>query len=259
MYTFSTVYAMRQYLGLAPDDTAEDARLRDALIVASASIEQHTRRTFQPRLATLTHDINPHDVRALVLKEDLLSLQALTNGDGQAITLGDVVQVASAVLRLTNGARFSYISHPEGALSVTGIWGYHPQWAQAWRNSGDQVQDAPVSASASTLTVSDAIGGGLSPRFQVGQLLRIGEEYLHVTAIDADMQQLEVERGVQGTSASEHAQSSPILIYQFPADVAQLTLRWALWLYREPDSFAQHLPPILHASADGLRRVQVAS
>ena len=258
MYTLATLYALRQHIGLDASDTTEDERLMDALEAASAAIERHSCRRFQPRLASIAHDVNLRDVSELLLKEDLLELQSLTNGDDSSIALSDVIQIADAVLKLTNGAVFTYDETPVSALSVEGVWGYHPDWSNAWSDSGDSVQDASLSASATSITITNA-DAGASPRFQIGQLIRIEEEYLHITAIDTASNILTVERGVNGTSAASHASTTPIEIYQMPADVAQLTLRWALWLYREPDSFSFKLPAILQESLAGLRRFTVRS
>ncbi|MEO1286880.1 MAG: hypothetical protein AAFV93_03870 [Chloroflexota bacterium] len=258
MYTLTTLYALRQHLGLEADDTSDDQRLLDALQAASATIERHTRRAFQPRLASIAHDLNLRDVRELLLKDDLLTLQSITNGDGSSITNDDVIQVADSILRLTNGNAFTYDETPVASILVTGIWGYHPNWAQAWADSGDTVQDVSLSDSTTSITVTDA-DAGTALRFQVGQLLRIDDEYLHITAIDTSTNILTVKRGVNGTVASSHSNGTSIEVYQMPHDVSQLTLRWALWLYREPDNFATQFPPMLEQSLQGLRRVSVLS
>ncbi len=123
-------------------------------------------------------------------------------------------------------------------MSVTGTWGWHERWSQAWRDSADAVQDNPLSSTATTLTVSDADGADSqqrSPRFQVGHLLRIEDEYLRVLAVDSGANTLTVQRGVQGTTAAAHAQTTAIEVYQPPREVESLCLRWAMWLYKEPD------------------------
>lgn len=258
MYVLATLYALRQYLGLDDADTSEDARLIEALLAASATIEQRTRRTFQPRLATIAHDVNLRDVRELLLKDDLQTLAQISHGDDVLIPLADVMQVSEGILRLTNGNAFSNDASPVAAIQVTGIWGYHPNGSSAWVDSDDSIQDASISATVTTITVNDA-DAGTTPRFQVGQLLRLEEEYVHITAVDVDSNQLTIKRGVQGTVASNHANNTAIEIYQMPVNVAQLTLRWALWLYREPDNFDTSVPSVLLDSLRGLRRLRLYS
>lgn len=258
MYVLSTLQALRQYIGLEASNTSEDARLLDALSAGSAAIEHQTQRNFLPRQASIAHKLNLRNRSELLLQDDLLTLQSISNGDGTAIALEDIVQVSNSILVLTNGATFSYLNTIEKAITVTGIWGYHLNWASAWLDSEDTVQDAPLSSSATSITVTDA-DAGTSPRFQVGQLLRIEDEYLVVTAINSSTNILTVERGAQGTTAATHVNGTLIEIYQVPNNITQVTLRWALWLYREPDSFARHLPPILAESIAGLRRISVGS
>ncbi|MBZ0297180.1 MAG: hypothetical protein K8L99_31765, partial [Anaerolineae bacterium] len=144
-------------------------------------------------------------------------------------------------------------------VSVIGIWGYHDRWGQAWRASGDSVQDNPLGASATTLSVSDADGADAdseSPRFQVGQLLQIGTEYVWLLAIVENT--LTIQRGANGTTAAEHALDSAISVYRPPLDVEMLCLRWAAWLYKEPDNRTFTITPSqLSAALNPLRRVGV--
>ena len=114
-----------------------------------------------------------------------------------------------------------------------------------------------------TINVTDADGTDIdqqSPRFQVGHLLRIESEYLRVLALDTATNQLTVQRGVNGTTAASHAQSTQIDTFQ-PAQVAtMLNLRWAAWLYREPDSAKFSAAPAdLQRAAQALRRVRVSA
>jgi len=257
MYTLATLYELRQHLGFAASDTAEDARLLAALEAASTAIERHTRRRFQPRLATILHSIDLRNANELALLDDLLELQAITNGDSSAVELADVTQLRSAVLRLRNGAVFVYSDTPVEAIGVTGIWGLHPDAAQMWQDSGDTVQDAPLSDVATSISVGDADGTGSAPRFQVGHLLRIEAEFVRVLALDTSNNTLTVLRGVQGSTVAEHANGSGIQIFQTMPDVNLLCLRWAAWLYKEADHRLDDLPPVLWDALDGLRRISL--
>jgi hypothetical protein len=266
MVTIATLYQLRQRLGLAADDTDDDTRLLHALQSASSQIERLTNRHFCPRLATIEHDMNPSQVTELLLVDDLLELTTLTNGDGSSINSDDILTIpdvdgAIAVIRLTGGTAFCWDLTPLRAVSVTGIWGWHDRWSQAWRDSADTVQDNPLSSSATSLTVNDADGADAeneAPRFQVGQLLRIESEYLRVLAVNTTTNVLTVQRGVNGTTAAAHTQTTTIEVYQPPQDVQTLTLRWAAWLYKEPDNRTfSGTPANLTRALDGLRRVGV--
>ena len=249
MYTLATAGQLRARLGLAPDDTPDDGRLWRALQAATARIEGDSGRRFTPRLATLAQDWR--DPRELVLSDDLLHLQRLTNGDGHDIDPDDIqgLPVATegclSVLRLRGPQHFS----GPAALQVTGIWGWHERWSQAWQNGVDALQDDPLSAAATILRVSD------SGRFQAGQLLRLDDEYLRLLTIDSATHSLGVSRAAQGTQALAHSSGAAIDLYLPPPAVTLLCLRLALWLYREPDRAPDTpLPAGLAQEVRALRR-----
>lgn len=249
MRMLATIHELRLHLGMETSDTSSDARLRAALEAATAAIERAAGRSFIPQRATLAHDVQLNDLCEIALREDLLTLETLLNGDGQALDLARVLHLPGA-LRLTGGACFTFDETPLRAVQVAGLWGTHDDWAHAFRDSGDSVQDA-LNATTTSFYVSSAEGADtlrIMPRFQAGQLLRIGDELLWLLALDAGTNTLYVQRGAQGTSASEHAPGTPIFIYQPARDVQQLCLRWAAWLYREPDA-AQLAEPFALADA----------
>jgi hypothetical protein len=259
MNTLVTLFALRQHIGLADDDTRDDARLLAVLVAATNAIEARTRRIYTPYQATLAHSIDPRRPRHLSLYKDLLSLQGIVNGDGTSPALADVQALRDGTLYLRTGG-FVYRDTPQNAVQVTGIWGYHPQWDDAWASTGDSVQDASLSASATAITVTAATAPTTqgTPRFQVGQLLQIEAEYLRVLEVDDASNTLTVARGVRGTTAQSHVQGQAIAVYHPPARVAMLCLQWAHWLYKVPDMPATGLPTHLIDTLDSLRRIRAS-
>ena len=268
MNTIATLHQLRQRLGLDTADTADDDRLLDALQAATAQIERLAGRRFTPRLATVEHSVNPVDTSELTLDDDLLELTTLTNGNGSVVSSADIVILPDSggdnpigIIRLTGGNSFVWDETPLRAIQINGIWGYHDHWSEAWRDSSDTVQDNPFGASATTLTVADADGTDAeseTPRFQVGQLLRIESEYLPVLAINTATNVLTVARAVNGTTAASHAQDTLIEVFQPPLDVEMLALQWAAWLYKEPDNRVTGGIPLRFLEwLRGLRRVGV--
>lgn len=261
MNTIATLYRLREHLGFASEDTAEDSRLRLALAAATTLIQRYAGRQFVPRQATLAHSVNREDAARLLLTDDLLALTSVTNGDGSTIAPEDIQVLAGGMLALINGVAFNYDATPVNALEVAGIWGWHDDWGQAWLTSGDSVQNNPLSSSATSLTVSDADGvdgNGQTPRFQVGQLLSIEAEYVRVTVVNTATNVLTVQRGVNGTTAASHAQNTAIAVYSPPRDAELLCLRVAAWLYQEPNTVnGNAIPPMLRPMLDTLRRVRV--
>ncbi len=243
MTVYATLADLRRYLALSSTQTADDDVLLALLEAASRLVEGYTGRHFAPVQRTRVYSVT--DPGMLLLHDDLLALESVTNGDGTAIALDAVhVQPADAAVAAVlvldrTRAVFAHTGDPVDALQVAGTWGYHPDWTNAWADSGDAVQDDPLGSGATTVTVADAdapLATGYGTRFAVGQLLRIEDEYLHVLACDTVTNTLTVARGANGTAAAEHAQGTGIDVYVVPADVQVACLRVASWLYKQPDA-----------------------
>jgi hypothetical protein len=243
MNVYATLACLRRYLGLADSQTGDDDLLLTLLETASRLLDGYASRCFYPARQTQTYTVS--DPALLLLDRDLLALHALTNGDGSAISLDDVhlqpsgAAVRSSLLLDRTRAVFTHAGDPVDAVSVDATWGCHPGWADAWADSGDSVQDDPLTAAATEVTVADADAvdpGICGARFSPGQLIGIEEEYLHVLAVDSGTNVLTVARGVNGTTAASHAQDSAIAVYQPPDDIRGACLRVAAWLYRQKDA-----------------------
>ncbi len=181
----------------------------------------------------------------LKLDEDLLSLVSLTNGDGSALALADVLfepanQTPKYLLALQNGARFVCGSNWRQAIRIMADWGYHRDYANAWYSSLDTVQDNPLPAAATTITVSDVDGPNAyaeSPRFSPGHLLRIESEYVEVLDIDVDINTLTVRRAANGTTAAEHAGGVAIDIWRVDEGVNREVVRLVGFRYKRRGTY----------------------
>ncbi len=242
--TYATLDALRARFGLASTDTGDDARLLAKLRSASAEIERYTGRAFAPILATRTFDWRAE--RTLLFRaEDLLALTTLINGDGSPIDPTAIILLGGVggpyygiELNLTK-AFFIYLTTKTRALAVAGLWGWHDDYANAWRPSGDALTTFGLSISGTSITVSNAAGAdswNLSPRFQVGQLISIEAEYMQIVAVNAGANTLTVIRTVNGTIAAAHLVNVPIFVYAPPTDITEITLRWAAWLVKQEDA-----------------------
>jgi hypothetical protein len=112
---------------------------------------------------------------------------------------------------------------------VTGDWGYVPGGDYKLADTGDTVQDAPLSAAATALTVTDV------QNFQVGQTLIIEDEQLGISD-KADTTTLTVERGINGSVAAEHVQTTAISRVLWPGTPMVVTGALAAKLWRGRDS-----------------------
>lgn len=129
MYTIATLHDIRQHLNLAAGDTNADADLLKAVQQASHILESLTNRRYCPAVESQTVSIDTDIPDTLILPDDLLSLTSITNEDGSSISLDEVRLIpdhddlAAGVLKLVNGASFTYVETPLNAVTITGIWG----------------------------------------------------------------------------------------------------------------------------------------
>ncbi len=235
MYTIATLHDLRRHLQLEETDSATDADLQQALQKASHLIETLTGRRFCPFQETLNVSVSPNNAREMMLPDDLLELIS-ASGAGGALDIKPLLRVPNnpdlpaSVLVLREGEGFDLGIRRDGAVSITGVWGWHDRWTRAWRDSGDSIRGASLTAAASSFSVTDTDGSdedGNSPRFQIGQLLRIKDEYLRLTGIDRASNRLRAQRGVNGTEAAAHAQDAPVEVYCAPPAIRDLCLRYA--------------------------------
>jgi len=120
------------------------------------------------------------------------------------------------------GATTAGIRYP--AIYLTGIWGYHSDYNSAWVDTTDELT-ADVTATDTTLNIQGGSGfdvgfdAGFSligtdrlgdTRFEVGQLIRLDDEFMAVTAVDATARTLTVIRGYNGSIPLAHLTATPI-------------------------------------------------
>lgn len=238
-----------QNLGVGESGTANDVRdLRHFCITASRMFDGSTRRKFYPRSATRYYDHPADDASRLKVDDDLLEVITFTTQNGgEEVSSDDYYLMCGKSYNLipydrlvmkTDGDMpvLLYSDRLQRANAITGIWGYHEEWADAWQSSNDAVADDPLTAAAAALTVDDVDGKdiyGMSPRFKVQMLLKIEDEYLYVTGKNPAANTLAVVRGVNGTTAAEHAAATTVYIYRPMEEIAHAVRRLAAWLYAQ--------------------------
>lgn len=203
--------------------------------------------------------------RELRLTEPLLTLESGFNGDETALDLATLLYLDPNIypryaLAFTKGADLTWLPDDEGnyeqVIPLTGLWGYHENWDEAFIDSLDTLQDASLDDTTTTLSVTDLAGVnayGEENRFQVGQILKLedvdGYEYVYVRAVtvgtDPDPDTLTVTRGYRGTVARAWATETPLLVYRPMEGVVQATLELARLLYRRRSLDAGDMKQIL--------------
>ena len=228
-------------------NTEGDAYLLECLRWITSRIDKIKGFEFAPRIALRYFDAlgqHIHPLRRLMnLDIPLLEPTTVQNAQGTTLVLGTDYyseprnRTPIYGLRLAAGSSnlwSDYNVEWQDIIEVTGIWGYRSAYDEAWLSSLDTVQDNPLSDTATTITVDNADGAdSLSriPRFSPGQLLRIGSEFIDVTAVDKTTEKLTVVRGVRGSTKAEHVQSTAIEIWEPEPTVMRACLFWAVKLH----------------------------
>jgi hypothetical protein len=269
---YATLYQLRAYLGLDAEDTADDARLLDLLIGSCKFIDtQYRRCDVRRELRRLNYPLPQErsfmgvfsaeqwvsqmnatvDIAAglLRLDDDLLEAVTVTNGDGSVLDASDFVYEPPNMtprhgIRLQPSAGKIWLPASNGntrqVIQVLGWWGWHDDYESAFADSLDTVQNDPLGPDATSLTVSSITGFTAdlrSPRFQVGQVLRLQAELALIVALDDGVTKtLMLRRAYNGTLAAQHAKGTRIEIFRPPANVELAALRLATWRYRQKDA-----------------------
>jgi len=250
MISYVTFDDLRSYLR-QDSSTGDEVLVKQFAERASRQFERWCRgRKFYPRQETRYYD-HPPDDSVLKLDDDLLAVTTFTTNNGSTtVSSGDYYLLCGNQYGLTPYDRIVlradgdqpnllYSGTPQRANAVAGVWGYHEEWADAWQDSNDSIQDAGgINASATTITVGDVDGAGiygLTPRLKKLQLLKIDSEYLYVTDYDTSANTLTVRRGMLGTTAASHDKDATIYVYRPMPDIEQAVLDLAKYLYLHKD------------------------
>lgn len=233
--------------------TTYDAVLLRMARHASRLIDIAAGRQFYPELATKYFDGS--GAVEMWLPEPVLAITALSLSDDQGYSYTET-PVENTDFWVSDGAQYGrsptqlLVMSPNGsyavfysgrrAVRITGVWGWHRNYSAAWEDSQDTLQ-AEALANASTITVANADGAsqlGLTPRFEVGQTLRIDSEYLAVTAVNTGTNVLTVVRGCNETTAASHATGTRVDVWRADELVRQATLIQATrWFKRAQSAF----------------------
>lgn len=129
---YTDLDTIKEYLRISSADTDDDALLEELVTQASRAIDAFTGRQFFATSATRTFDTP--DGSVLWLYDDLLTISALTNGDGASIDASSYVLHPAnhspkfAVELLGHDGVSWQVDATTGsarqAISVSGTWGY---------------------------------------------------------------------------------------------------------------------------------------
>lgn len=230
---------------LAETDRAELLRVMGQ---ASRGVDEEAERWFYTLEGTRYYD--GKGFTQLWLPDDVLSITTLKiDEDGDGIYELSLTEETDFWLwpdnempktRLDVNPESSNLSAwPTGRkrIEIAGTFGY----SDDTEDTGDTVEDNPLSAAATVITVNHA------ETFSIGQTLLIESEQVYITDIDEGEDALTVTRGVNGTTAAEHVQNTAISRYVYDELVVGAALMWAgrLWKRRETADATTIINPMM--------------
>ncbi len=241
---YSTLPRLRKYLTLASADNGDDDQLRDFLYTASRAIDRYTHRAFYPRLVTQRFDM-PRKRGVLRIDEDVLEVNGLSHVNGASEVDSSVYWLKSGddwnktpydriVLDDSSGSVLNFRATDQRALVASLILGYHSDYNNAWVVSGASLT-ASATANSSRISVSGSLGTnaqGHAPRFEEGQIWRVGTEYM-IPSSGVSASAMDVTRGLNGTVAASHTASTAIFVFDTEKDIEFATRRLAAMEYHQ--------------------------
>jgi hypothetical protein len=215
-----------------------DNQALELLLFYSRMADRICNRTFFAYDATRYYDT---DLETRKLIDEFISLSSVSysTDDGDSYTsltvttdyvfessYYDNISPYDFIVLRESGSLYRFPVSQRG-LKVVGTFGYLPAISPFY-DSLDTLQDVSLSASATSITVSESNGYdsfGREYRFQAGHVIRINSEYLYVSKVDYDNNKLTVVRGVNGSTASaSHSQNDQIEVLNVPHPVKEFVI-----------------------------------
>ena len=220
--------------------TASDGSLWLALFGAARAIDRFCNRHFYVLYASRTFDLD--DPRGFVVP-DLVSVTALReDSDGDRVfettrASGDyLLYPSNSFPDKPWGLPYNRIlADPDGpqptfpvgrrTMQVEGEWSYRKDAADT---GADLNEGGTLAAASTSFTVTD---GSL---ISAGQTLLVESEQMFVRQVSTNT--VTAVRGVNGTTAASHADSTDISVFRYPAEVAEASILMAGRLWKRKDT-----------------------
>jgi hypothetical protein len=199
----------------------DDSVIEHLLKSASRYIDTKTGRTFIPYVETRYFDVPGYDSldsRLLELDDDLLEVISVVNGDGVTIpsteySLRPKNRSPYNGIRLIDNSTYYWASDGAGdthdVIAVTGIWGYHDRYTQAWETGSTLAEALDASETGFDVASESA--------FSVGNIIRIDNELGYLSAVTTAL--LTSTRGENSSTAATHSTSTPVKIWRVMEEV----------------------------------------
>lgn len=251
MSLYSTLADVRTEAKVPSTSTSDDAYMLDTLRRASRRFDNLMNagpNFFAPILESREIQVDMDRVdssrNTFSLNTPLLSLTAVTLNSAALVVGTDVVAypaIGNPIyrLRLPDWGRSWYPNYfltsltAPPTVTIAGLWGFHQDYANAWLLA-DSLAAAITTSGVKTLTVTNVDQSddyGHIPAISAGNLIRIDNEYMDVTATDTATNIVTVRRGVNGSTATTHLISASVYVYQVEEPVQRAVTRQVAFMY----------------------------
>jgi hypothetical protein len=242
-------------LELKATESAGDDTLMKYINQTSRRIDKKMSRhakyaAFGPNIATVKFPISNRyvdsDNNTFVLRGalPLLSISAATAGDTTVTSVLEGYPQGESYFRqvriTSSGCNWYYYceSDDPSYLSLTGVWGYHRDYDNAWLDVGTLVGD--IAASATTFEIADIDGDdayGFPNKISRGHLLKIDDEYVLVVDTNTTTNIGTIKRGVLGSTAAAHSAGDTIYRWEVEEPIRRGVARQTAMMYARRGSF----------------------
>ena len=191
----------------------DDGVIDDLLESASRLIDSKTGRYFYPRIETRVYDTPAG--KGFTFDTDLQAVITFLNGDAVSIASTEYNLLPhnySPKFALKLKQNSTIIWEPdsngdyEGVISLTGLFGYHPFYSEAWKTGG-------TLGAAITDTTTLAFTMTAAHTLEVGQIVKIDNELLSLASISSNTI-TPTKRGDNGSTAATHSNGATVTIWQ---------------------------------------------
>lgn len=128
-------------------------------------------------------------------------------------------------------------------VAVTGTWGYHGDYNNAWVKVDDLTATLNATDVTSTMTVADVDGDdpfGYANRISPGALLKIGTEFCEVTGgINTSTNVATIRRAVNGSTIATHAIGDDVYRWYAEESIRRVIARQAGLMYARIGAYQQ--------------------
>lgn len=258
MTDYCTLADVRAELKGDSTDTSYDQRIRQYIRQVSRRVDATMGKPQRPFFAPYTEqrkyvvDNTRVDswLNTFLLRDFILSVTAVVRGSTTITSSVELYQPENRVaqaLRITDwnyswygGDCSSSTSTPPTYLYVTGVWGWHEDYSNAWAKVDDVLDVGGINATTTAITVADADGtdlDGFTPRFSPGHLIKIDSEFMDVTAVNTTTNILTVRRAVNGSTAAAHALNADISTFQVDERIRRACIRQSALMVARKGAF----------------------